>query len=146
MGDSRMRRRSGYNPKRRVDLPEAWSSGDRQALATSISYEGNPEHKRTPGDYGATPPRNPRPRKTLCDAEGPFLKAEAETLLKAGASKGLVSVQRRGSWPQNIWAVSGSGAVFEAQLGNLEQGVYHGYPMPADDDFREVVIREWSRR
>jgi hypothetical protein len=73
-----MRRRSGYNPKRRIALAEALSSAHRQALADRVSYEGNPEHKRTPGGYRTTPPRNPRPRKTLCDAEGPFLKAEAE--------------------------------------------------------------------
>ena len=58
----------------------------------------------------------------------------------------MVSVQRRNGWPQNIWAVSPAGIPFESELENQEQGVYHGYPIPLDDDFREIVINEWQRR
>jgi len=83
--------------------------------------------------------------KTLCDADRQFPKAEAEALLRAGARKGLVSQQRRNEWPQNIWAVS-EGVPFEAQLENSEKGVYHGYPMPADDDFKDIIVKEWSAR
>ena len=69
----------------------------------------------------------------------------ATGLLKSGVGKGMVSLQRRHGWPQNVWAVSGEVA-FEAQLENPEQGSYHGYPMPQDDDFRQVVQEEWARR
>jgi len=95
--------------------------------------EGNPEHKKNPGDYGLSPPATPRPGKTLCDAAGPISKAEAERLLRSEIGKGMLSHCEHDQWPKNVWAVSQSGGVFEAQLENAGQGVYHGYPMPADD-------------
>ena len=49
-------------------------------------------------------------------------------------------------WPQNVWAVSEDGQLFEAQLENPASGVYHGYPMPQDDDFRDIVLAEWQKR
>jgi len=58
----------------------------------------------------------------------------------------MISVQRRNGWPQNIWAVHAGIEVFEAQLENSAQGTYHGYPMPADDDFQAAVVKEWERR
>jgi len=57
----------------------------------------------------------------------------------------MVSVQERGGWPQNVWSVL-AGEAFEAQLENRERGTYHGYPMAADDDFRQLVLTEWDRR
>ena len=58
----------------------------------------------------------------------------------------MVSVQTRDGWPQNVWAVSETGELFEAQLENATRGSYHGYPMPLSDDFRSSVIGEWNRR
>jgi hypothetical protein len=66
-------------------------------------------------------------------------------LLKDGFVRGMVSVHERGGWPQNVWAVSDNEA-YEAQLENQAEGVYHGYPLPADDDFRRLVLLEWNRR
>jgi hypothetical protein len=114
-------------------------------MAATVGYGGNPEHKSQPGDYDLVPPAIPRAGKTLCDAAGEFPKARAEELLRAGLLRGMVSVQERGGWPQNIWSAA-DGEAYEAQLENQELGVYHGYPMPKDDDFRSVVIAEWTRR
>ncbi len=58
----------------------------------------------------------------------------------------MVRQQTSGGWPQNVWAVSEQGEPFEAQLENGTAEVYHGYPMPRDDDFREIVLNEWARR
>ncbi len=138
--------RKGYNPKRRVESSADLSIETRRVLAARAAYTGNPEHKMYPNDYGLTPPSSPRPGKTLCDAVSPFPKADAEFLLKDGFMKGMVSVQRRKGWPQNVWAVSAAGAPFEAQLENSDQGHYHGYPMPHDDEFRDVVLAEWAVR
>ena len=124
---------------------ELLASVDCADLAGRADYGGNPEHKRLAGDFGLTWPVNPRPAKTLCDAAGPMAKADAERLLRAGFTKGMFSEQRRGEWPKNVWAVDEDQA-FEAQLENSEQGVYHGYPMPIDDDFRITILREWARR
>lgn len=74
-----------------------------------------------PNDYALTPPSDPRPGKTLCDAERPVPRAEAEALLRRGISKGMWSVHHRGSLPQNIWAVSEGGMPYEAQLENRSQ-------------------------
>jgi hypothetical protein len=56
----------------------------------------------------------------------------------------LISEQKRGDFPQNIWAVTSDGIPLEAQLTNEVQGVYHGYPMPSSDDLRNEVIKRWS--
>lgn len=141
-----MKRRSGYNPKRQIAADDRLEAAAREDLAVRARYGGNPEHKWRPGDYGLTPPANPRPGKALCDGVRPIAKDEALSLLQSGLRRGTVSIARRDGWPQNVWAISALGEVFEAQLENAAQGVYHGYPMPADDDFRLVVIREWSAR
>ncbi len=99
-----------------------------------------------PGDYGLTPPSNPRPGKALCDADRDFLREGALALVRRGLERGLVSVQMRNGWPQNIWAVSDVGDVFESQLENKETGTYHGYPIPEADDFRMKVLEEWHSR
>ncbi len=79
---------------------------ERTDLAQRTCYGGNPEHKRHPGDYGLTPPSNPRPGKTLCDAFERILQVEAERLLAEGIKKGMVSIQQRNGWPQNVWAAA----------------------------------------
>jgi hypothetical protein len=84
---------------------------ERTDLAQRSCYGGNPEHKRYPGDYGLMPPANPRPGKTLCDASERILKVEAERLLAEGIKKGMVSIQQRNGWPQNVWAISSTGMV-----------------------------------
>lgn len=139
-----MQRRAGLtNPKRRVD-----PFVDPQQLedwASRLRYTGNPEHKRNPGDYGLTPPADPRPDKTLCDRVGIFRRADAAALLRAGIRRGLVSVQRRGGWPQNVWSVLNHRDVVEAQLENAERGEYHGYPLTDRDPLRDQILERWRR-
>jgi hypothetical protein len=113
-------------------------------LAQSISYGGNPEHKKNPGDFGLTPPSGPRLGKSLCDAIGIFTRGEALTILKNGLRKGLVSERFDGSWPKNIWSVTEDGRPVEAQLENAAMGSYHGYPMPDSDPFAADVLDRWS--
>ena len=136
-----MRKRKTFNPKRRirVDFDEGYLS----ALSVRVSYGGNPEHKRHPGDFDLTPPSAPCPDKTLCDGVGVFRRSDAESYLKTGIAKGLISVRTRGDFPQNVWFVTNQGFPLEAQLENRGQGVYHGYPMPRSDPFRDVVIERW---
>jgi hypothetical protein len=133
--------RAGFNPKRRIGRLD--DRQERERLAQSIRYGGNPEHKRNPGDFGLDPPARPRPDKTLCDAVAIFERAKALELLRAGVKRGLVSEQWSGEFPQNIWSVTDSGEPLEAQLENRETGHYHGYPMPENDPFREVVEKAW---
>ena len=144
--DLSMNRRAGYNPKRKLAPMDAETARLIEERLGRMVYTGNPEHKKYPNDYGLTPPASPRPGKTLCDEPAAIPKADAETLIGDGIKLGMVSVQRRNGWPQNIWAVREPSDVFEAQLENSEQGHYHGYPMPADDDFQAVVLAEWRRR
>jgi hypothetical protein len=138
--------RTGYNPKRKIAVRDALTPAERGALAARVTYGGNPEHKRSPGDYRLTPPASPRPAKTLCDGERPILKGEAIALLQAGLRKGTTSAAIAGGWPQNVWSVSAAGEVFEAQLENAAAGTYHGYPVPENDDFRRLVLSEWAAR
>lgn len=133
-------RRVDFNPKRRIGRLD---QGARERLAEAIRYGGNPEHKRNPGDFGLTPPSSPRADKTLCDSVAIFEREKALALLKAGVMKGLVSDRWVGAFPQNIWSLTESGAPLEAQLENQETGQYHGYPMPENDPFREVVEKAW---
>ena len=114
-------------------------------LAEQVKYGGNPEHKRNPGDFNLSPPAQLRAGKTLCDAVGITSRLEATRLLRKGVNRGLISVQTRGGFPQNIWAVAPDGTPLEAQLENPVQGTYHGYPMPSTDDFREEVSKRWQQ-
>jgi hypothetical protein len=137
-----MKRRTTYNPKRKIlDLVDPQHA---EWLIAHVSYGGNPEHKRNPGDFDLTPSVIPRPDKTLCDAVGTFSHRIALRYLREGIRKGLVSVQTRGDFPQNIWAVTDSGEPLEAQLENPTRGVYHGYPMPETDPLREKVLIQWQ--
>ncbi|MCC5840004.1 MAG: hypothetical protein JJT96_07760 [Opitutales bacterium] len=109
-----------------------------------ISYTGNAEHKRNPGDFGLSPPYGPRRGKTLCDGVKIFKKALALKLLKKGVRFGMVSEQMRGTFPQNIWAVADDGTPLEAALDNQETGSYHGYPMWTEDEFAKKVLAKWK--
>lgn len=136
-----------FNPKRKLLSPaEAQArAGELQALSSRAHYGGNPEHKKNPGDFGLVPPSDPRQGKSLCDVAKIFKRNEAEELLRAGLSKGLVSVKMVGEWPKNVWAVTDNGFAMEAQLENPERGTYHGYPMPENDTLLREVIRRWER-
>lgn len=133
-----------FNPKRRM-RDDSDGSIDRRALALRVRYGGNPEHKKNPGDFKLNPPSTPRIDKTLCDGVEIFERKKALDILREGVRRGLISEQMRGGFPQNIWAVSGNGIPLEARLENETTGSYHGYPMPAEDAFRDVVIGRWNR-
>lgn len=137
------RPRKSYNPKRALvaNKPEP---AELAGLGKKVHYGGNPEHKRNPGDFGLTPPSAPRSDKTLCDLAGIRAKSEAQSALRSGVLRGLISAQKRGEFPQNIWSVTADGIPLEAQLDNEEAGTYHGYPMPEADPFREVVLQAWN--
>jgi len=77
--------------------------------------------------------------KTLCDQVGIFSRDTALDLLREGLRRGLVSRRQRDGWPQNVWAITPGGQPLEAQFKGY--GVYHGYPMPENDPFRDVVLR-----
>lgn len=137
------KRRTGLNPKRKIKA----TGEEVESRLLSARYGGNPEHKRNPGDFGLTPPSLPRPHKSLCDDAEIFTRKQAEALLKAGIAKGFISQQKAASgWPQNVWSVTDNGVPLEAQLENPQQGVYHGYPMPAHDPLASRLIEEWNQR
>lgn len=133
--------RATFNPKRKIRTAAA--PDDLANLAKRVKYAGSPFHKRNPGDFGLSPPSQPRPDKTLCDITGVTTARESLRLLRRGVSKGLISERTRGGFPQNIWSVTDDGIPLEAQLENMAQGAYHGYPMPLADDFRDQVLRRW---
>jgi len=133
-----------HNPKRRI--AEGLPPADLEALADRVRYDGNPVHKSNPGDFGLSPPAGPRPHKTLCGKADIFVRSEAHSLLREGIRRGLVSKQRRGDFPQNVWAVSPNGHAVEAALGNKETGTYHGYPMADEDPLRSEVLSRWGTR
>jgi hypothetical protein len=112
-------------------------------LSARVLYVGNPAHKMNPGDFGLTPPASPRPDKTLCDGAKIFERNKAQSLLREGVQRGLISAKDRAGLPQNIWAVSDDGLPLEAQLDNQEKATYHGYPMPAGDPLRKEILRRW---
>jgi len=114
-----------------------------EQLAATVRYGGNPEHKRNPGNFGLDPPSSPRQAITLCDEAGIFKRVEALALLKEGPRRGLVSIQERNGWPQNIWAVV-NGRALQAMLENADQGAYHGYPLQEYEPLADEVLRRWG--
>jgi len=99
---------------------------------------------KNPGDFGLTPPAMPRQGKSLCDNAEIFSHAKALRLVKKGLECGLVSIQERNGWPQNVWAVAENGTPVEAMLENPETGAYHGYPMLPIDPLIEDVLVRWK--
>lgn len=136
------RRSPSSKPNKRFDR-EA-TAEQLAAWCESVSYGGNAEHKQNPGDFGLSPPFGPRRGKTLCDGVGIFQRAVALSLLQEGIRRGLVSEQKRGDFPQNIWAVTDDGVPLEAALDNQTTGSYHGYPIPKDDEFGRKVVERWN--
>jgi len=134
-----------FNPKRRLLQPSAEDVARLCVLAEKVVYGGNPEHKRNPGDFGLTPPSDPRRGKSLCDVANIFSRAIAHGLLQQGLRRGLVSDRHDGRWPKNIWAVTEGGMPLEAQLENPVIGSYHGYPMPDSDPLASEVVRRWGQ-
>lgn len=138
-------RRNTFNPKRRFAkcLP---SNKVLAALAENVRYGGNPAHKRNPGDFGLTPSASPRDDKSLCDTANIFKRAEALALLKQGVLRGMISAwDGANGFPKNVWSMTDDGLPLEAQLENAVNGTYHGYPLEANDDFRESVIARWKQ-
>ncbi|WAC72674.1 hypothetical protein OU995_24590 [Roseateles sp. SL47] len=141
------RRYAQFNPKRRLLAPEQAQTRAKelQDLADRARYGGNPEHKKNPGDFGLTPPSDPRQGKSLCDVAKVFKRAEAEALLRNGLRRGLVSDRMDGEWPKNVWSVTSDGIPMEAQIENPVLGIYHGYPMPETDPLTQEVLDRWLR-
>jgi hypothetical protein len=137
-------RKRKHNPKRGIGTTVGAHNLD--LLSRRVVYVGSPFHKRNPGDFQLTPPSQPRPNKTLCDGVRIFQRDLAQVLLEKGIRFGLLSSQRRGEFPQNIWAVSPSGVALEAQLDNAERGTYHGYPMLHGDPLAEEVVKRWKEQ
>ena len=140
-----MRRRRTANPKRKIrDRPKSDAQITAlELLASKVTYTGNPAHKRNPGNFDLSPPSQPREGKTLCDGTGVTKSSVAETLLKEGLRRGLISAQERNGWPKNIWAVH-ENTPMEAMLENAETGTYHGYPLQCDDPLCRQVIERWN--
>ena len=138
--------RRSFNPKRKLaPVPETGAEFDRLGeLASTVAYGGNPEHKRSPGDFKLNPPAAPRPAKTLCDIAGITRRNEAVDYLRQGLRRGMVSERQVDGWPQNVWAVTGEGVVLEAQRDGA--GSYHGYPMPSSDPMWREVFKRWHQK
>jgi len=141
-----MKSRRTVNPKRKLrPAPQSPQELEKlETLVANVSYGGNPEHKRNPGDFELSPPTYPRQGKSLCDDAKIFSKAKALALIKEGLMQGILSVQERKGWPQNIWAVAPNGRALEAMLENSATGAYHGYPMPSNDPLIDDIHNRWK--
>jgi len=139
-----MQRRPGHFDRKRK-LDHTFTAAEADALAARLRYGGNPEHKRSPGDFGLTPPAAPRPDKELCDELAIFERTRALDLLQRGALLLLVSAQKVHGLPQNIWSFDDERSPLEAQLENWETATYHGYPLAAHDPFY-TVLDAWRAR
>lgn len=119
---------------------------ERRFLREHAGYEGVSYHKRTPGDFGLTPPAAPRPDKTLCDEANVTRRAIADALLAQAIDGGLVSdLEGAPGFPKHMWVVDENGQVFEAAYGGSRTGLYHGYPIRRVDPFFDEVVRAWEK-
>lgn len=132
------------NPKRR--LHPSPSPERLEELVDQVQYGGHPHHKRSPGDFGLTPPAAPRPNKSLCDGVNIFQRSVACGLLRKGICRGIVSRDADDSFPRHIWAVTEEGHVLEARCDDLVNGRYHGYPLEPQDPMASLVIERWNEQ
>lgn len=120
---------------------------EREFLRSHAGYEGIAYHKRSPGDFGLTPPAAPRPDKTLCDEANVTRRAIANALLARAIDGGLVSdAEGAPGFPKQMWVVNESGQAFEAMYGGSRAGLYHGYPIRRTDPLFDEIVRAWERR
>ncbi|NUQ76074.1 MAG: hypothetical protein HUU21_21245 [Polyangiaceae bacterium] len=120
---------------------------EREFLRSHAGYEGIAYHKRTPGDFGLTPPAAPRPDKNLCDEANVTRREIAAALLARAIDGGLVSDgEGAPGFPKQMWVVDGSGQVFEAMYGGSRAGLYHGYPIRRADPLFDEIVRAWERQ
>lgn len=146
---------------RRIRSPHATGQvrprGDLAARETVTATEAERWHQESrysPNFAHKKSPRAGRPPaatldKTDCDEAPIRCPREAGQLLRLAFQRRMVSSQRRGQnpgWPQTVWAVDGSGMVYEAQLTNQATGEYHGYPVMRSDHFYDYLKTEWERR
>lgn len=108
MGKKAAQLRRTTHRRLRSQLTEA----EKVLLRKSARYEGSPYHKRNPGDFGLTPPANPRPDATLCDEANVLSVGAARELFSAAIERGLVSASGTGEFPKQLWAVDETGQVF----------------------------------
>ena len=142
------RYRDSFNPKRQIRECDAGDVPFLMDLLSKVRYGGNPQHKKNPGDFGLTPPSQPRSLKSLCDSAFVFRRSEALNLLREGVARGMISVQTNEyGFPQNIWAVKslpdGTEIPLEAQIENPMVGSYHGYPLLPSDTMSGIVLSKW---
>lgn len=140
-----MSERRRFNRKRRIIDPPL-ARDQLNALADRVRYVGSPYHKKNWGDFGLTPPTQPRPDKTLCDGARIVEVAVAQRWLQDGARRGLISDDPDNDFPKYIWTVTDDGIVLEARSSGGRAGEYHGYPLFEPDPFRQVVIDLAKRR
>ena len=140
-----MRRRTGDNPTRRIIDVGLLTAEQTEALLARVQFVGSGHHKRNPLDYGFER-TNPRPTKSLCDAQGSIMLADAHALLMSGIAKSMISHPLANGIPKYIWAVSEAGTAFEAKTHPNTPYQYHGYPLEAEDDMRDRVLTAWRRR
>ena len=138
-----MSRYKKFNPKRRLAPANSVSKEALDSLANAVKYSGNPEHKRSAGDFNLTPPAQSRRGKSLCDGVKIFKLRDALRYLREGLKRGAVSEQCVGGWPKVVWAVTEDGTTLEAQRDG--GGSYHGYPLPADDPMSAEVKHFWEK-
>lgn len=121
------------------------SEGERSYLREHARYEGRAYHKGHPGDFGLTPPCDPRPDKTLCDKANVTRAAEAERLFLRAIKRGLASENEvQSGFPKYLWVVDDQGHVFELMYGGSHPGHYHGYPILQDDPLFDRVSDAWG--
>jgi hypothetical protein len=116
-------------------------------LLAKARYGGSANHKLHPGDYGFTPPQNPRPSKSPCDELRSVLAEEARHLFRRGVELGMVSSFANDGVPKYVWAVDEDGEVYEAKIKSGQEAEYHGYRLSDDDAaMRAYVLKEWKVR
>jgi hypothetical protein len=115
---------------------------ERNFLREHAGYEGIAYHKRTPGDFGLTPPAAPRPDKTLCDEANVTQRSLADALLARAIEGGLVSdAEGAPGFPKQMWVVDESGQAFEAMYGGEQ---HRPVPRLPDSTYGSLLRRARS--
>lgn len=140
--------RSSFNPKRKLAESESIDRARIAALRRQFSYEGSSKHKRWPQNYGLDPYRGERRDAMLCDAHARFdnrsMSSIRSVLLARCLGAALVGDRWEGPGPKELWTVSDSGWIFEAQKTNPDTAEYHGYPMALNDPLAQDVYDRFA--
>lgn len=112
--------------------PSGTNLGD---VARAVNYTGSVYHKDIPSFAGKVP--RPRPDANICPRALAWQQERITQWLRDAILNGWFSEVWSKGLPTRVW-IRRDGVIYEARPTNAGNGEYHGYPLDADQDVKDL--------